>query len=46
MCTCIIFCWIRHLFNITLTSPVALGGRELCVLLLHSAGSDSYLTLI
>jgi hypothetical protein len=46
MCTCIIFCWIRLLFNTTLIGPVALGGRELCVLVLHSAGSESYLALL
>jgi hypothetical protein len=46
LCTCTIFCWIRELFNTTLTSPVAFGIRELCVLVLHSAGSDSYLTLL
>jgi hypothetical protein len=26
--------------------PVAFGGRELCVLVLHSAGPGSYLTLL
>jgi hypothetical protein len=46
MCACIIFCLIRQLFNTTLTGHVAFGGWELCVLVLHSAGSDSYLTLI
>jgi hypothetical protein len=46
MCTCITFCWIRQLANTTLTGPVAFGGRELCVLVLHSAGSDSYLALL
>jgi hypothetical protein len=46
MCTCIIFCWIRQLFNTTLTGSVAFGGWELCVLVLHSAGSDSYLALL
>ena len=46
MCTCIIFCWIRQLLNTNLTGPVAFGGRELCVLVLHSAVSDSYLTLV
>jgi hypothetical protein len=45
MCTCIIFCWIRQLFNTTLTGPVAFGVQELCVLVLHSAGTDSYLKL-
>jgi hypothetical protein len=46
MCTCIIFCWIRQFFNTTLIVPVAFGGRELCVLVLYSAGSDCYLTLL
>ena len=46
MCTCIIFCWIRQLFNTNLIGAVVFGGRELCVLVLHSAGSDSYLTLL
>jgi hypothetical protein len=46
MGTCITFCWTRQLFDITLTGPVAFGGRELYVLVLHSAGSDSYLALI
>jgi len=46
MCTCITFCWTRHLFNTTLIDPVAFGERELCVLVLHSSGPDSYLTLL
>jgi hypothetical protein len=46
MCTCITFCWIRQLSNTTLTGSVVFGGRELCVLVLHSAGSDSYLILL
>ena len=46
MGTCITFCWTRQLFDITLTGPVAFGGRELYVLVLHSAGSDSYLALL
>jgi hypothetical protein len=46
MCTCIAFCWNRQLFKNTLTGPVAFGGRELCVLKLHSGGPDSYLTLL
>jgi hypothetical protein len=29
-----------------LIGTVVFGGRELCVLVLHSAGSDSYLTLL
>ena len=43
MCTCITFCCTRHLSNTTLIGPVACGGRELCVLVLHSAGPDTYL---
>jgi hypothetical protein len=43
MCTCITFCCTRHLSNTTLIGPVACGGRELCVLVLHSAGPDIYL---
>jgi hypothetical protein len=46
MCTCITFCWTRQLFNTTLIGPVAFGGRELCVLVLHSVGPDSYATLL
>ena len=46
MCICITFCWIRQLFTTTMNGPVVFGGRELCVLVLHSAGSDSYLTLL
>ena len=38
----ITFYWTRHLFNTTLIGPMALGGRELCVLILHSVGPDSY----
>jgi hypothetical protein len=45
MCTCITFCWIRQLFSTTLTGPVAFGGRDLYVLVLHSVGPDSYATL-
>ena len=44
ICTCITFCWTRHLSNTTLIGPVAFGGRELCVLVLHSVGPDIYLT--
>ena len=43
MCTCITFFCTRHLSNTTLICPVACGGRELCVLVLHSAGPDIYL---
>jgi hypothetical protein len=46
MCTCIIFCWIKHLFNTTLIGAVVFGGRELSVLVLHSAGPNSCLTLL
>jgi hypothetical protein len=46
MCTCIIFCWTRELSNTTLIGPVAFGERELCGLVLHSAGPDSYLALL
>jgi hypothetical protein len=46
MCTCITFCWIRQLSNTTFTGPVTFGGRELCALVLHSAGPESYLTLL
>jgi hypothetical protein len=37
---------MRQLFNTTLIGAVVFGGPELCVLVLHSAGSDSYLTLL
>ena len=46
MCTCITFCWTRQLSNTTLIGPVAFRGRELCVLVLHSAGPDSYTYLL
>jgi hypothetical protein len=46
MCTCITFYWTRQLYNTTFIGPVAFGGRELCVLVLHSAGPDSYLALL
>jgi hypothetical protein len=36
----------RELFNTTLIDPVVFGGRDICVLVLHSAGPDSYLTLL
>ena len=45
MCTCNTFCWTRQLFKTTLIGAVAYGGRKICVLVLHFAGSDSYLTL-
>ena len=46
MCTCITFCWIRQLSNTTLTGSVVFGGREFCVLVLHSAGPESYIALL
>ena len=46
MCTCITFYWTRQLLNTTFIGPVAFGGRELYVLVLHSAGPDSYLALL
>jgi hypothetical protein len=46
MSTCITFCWTMQLANNALTGSVAFGVQELCVLLLHSAGSDSYLALL
>jgi hypothetical protein len=46
MCNCIIFFWTRQLFNSVLIGSVAFGERELCVLVLHSAEPDSYLTLL
>jgi len=45
MCTCVTLCWTRQLFNTALIGSVTFWGRELCVLVLHSAGPDSYLTL-
>jgi hypothetical protein len=45
MCTFITFCCTRQLFNATLIGLVAFGGGELCVIVLHSAGPDSYLKL-
>jgi hypothetical protein len=41
MCICITFCWSRQLFNTALIGPVAFGGRDICVLVLHFAGPDS-----
>jgi hypothetical protein len=46
MCKCITFCWFKQLFNTTLIGPMTFRGRELCVLVLHSAGTNSYLTLL
>jgi hypothetical protein len=46
MCTCITFCWTRQLASTTLTGPVIFGVHELCILVLHSAGPDSYLALL
>ena len=37
---------MRQLFNTTLIGAVVFGGRELCVLVLNPAGSDSYLALL
>ena len=45
MCTFITFCCTRQLFNTTLIGPATFGGGELYVIVLHSAGPDSYLTL-
>jgi len=46
MCTCITFCWTKQLSKTTSIGPVAFEGRELCAFGLHSAGPDSYLTLL
>jgi hypothetical protein len=46
VCTWITFCWTRQIFNTALIGPVVFGERELCVLVLHSAGPVSYLTLL
>jgi hypothetical protein len=46
MCTCITFCWIRQLFTTTMNGHVFFVGRELCGLVLHSTGSDSYQTIL
>jgi hypothetical protein len=46
MCTCLTFCWTRQLCNTTLIGPVAFGGRELCILVLYYAGTESYLALL
>jgi hypothetical protein len=46
MCSCITLCWIRQLSNTILTDPVTFGVQELCVVVLHSSGPDSYLTLL
>ena len=46
MCTCITFRWTTQLFNTTFIGPIAFGGRHLFVRVLHSAGLDSYLTLL
>lgn len=34
MFTGITFCWVRHIFNTTLISPVAFEGRALCALVI------------
>jgi hypothetical protein len=46
VCTWITFCWTRQIFNTALIGPVVFGERELCVLVLHSGGPVSYLTLL
>ena len=46
ICTCITFCQTRQLLNIILIGPMAFRERVLCVFVLHSAGPDSYLTLL
>ena len=46
MCSCITFCWTRQLSNTTLIGPLAFGGRELCVLVLHSAWTRQLLNSI
>jgi hypothetical protein len=43
MCTCVTFGCTRQLFNTTLIGPMAFGGWELYVIVLHSAGPDGYL---
>jgi hypothetical protein len=45
-CTCIIFCWTRQLFNTTFIGAMTFWGRQLCVLVLHSAEPDIYLALL
>jgi hypothetical protein len=46
MCNCITFFWTKQLFNSVLIGPVAFGGRDVCVLVLHSGGPDRYLALL
>ena len=46
MCSCITFRWTRQLSSTTLIGPLAFGERDLCVVVLLSAGPDSYLTLL
>jgi hypothetical protein len=46
MCACITFYWISQLFSTTLIGVVVFGGRELCLLVLYSAGSENYLALL
>ena len=46
ICICITFCQTRQLLNIILIGPMAFRERVLCVFVLHSAGPDSYLTLL
>jgi hypothetical protein len=46
MCTCITFFWTGHLLNTTFIGPMEFGGRQLFVPVIHSAGTDGYLTLL
>ena len=46
MCTCVTFCLTRQLLNSILIGPMAFRERELCVVVLYSAGPHSYLTLL
>ena len=46
MCTCITFCLTRQLLNSILIGPMAFRERELCVVVLHLGGPDSYLALL
>ena len=46
MCTCVTFCLTRQLLNSILIGHMAFREQELCVIVLHSAGLDSYLKLL
>ena len=46
MCTCITFCLTKQLLNSILIDPMAFRERELCVVVLHSAGPDISLALL